>query len=687
MHALGRWFRRRWKWIAATLAVLIFLPVIAIQFIVTPLIENKFVSVVESRLKGRLIIGSFTLHLPYNLTAHDCHLIIPNPRTHSDVAVDVQELGITLAQLPLGTGPIVIQDIAIDRPTVHITTTASLMSASSTAPSTEPAPIATPGKLSDILRLRHLAIDNGSFVVQSHEGGETAVMVWTGIGVNIEISPRGEADYAFTLSAKNTPTATFLSDGTFNVDQRSADLAHFSLIANAASGQASQFPVQLQRLLDQYRVHGTLRLDGSAHASALDSSQDSVSTTVSLDHASAYSPELDATLDNLHLAIAASIDRHGVTGAISQFSARSGNADISFQNAPTLSMDSSGRSFMIQGISGVIAADPSTTAAPESHPILRDLSLNGKITFTGHVGADRTHAGNPLDCDLVLASNNAFLYSPRQKLYLTKINMNADLLSDHFQLLGLDCEGLGGKILLDGHVQLAAPHQFTADITTQKADLAQIAALIPRSSDKPPPNVKGIVDLISTLSGQSASNGKTARQWLQGKGQFEIYQGDLWDIPALRRIEDRASVARKALTVGQAAGIFLIADEQVQLQDAAISAPVFGVEGDGTIGFNNQLDLHIIATPLAQLRDEIKKTDIPFLSGLLGDVIGKVQDSISKATGKLLFEFHVTGDANDPQIQTVPSPAISQHGAEIFTNMLHQTDDARPIDLLKQNQN
>jgi hypothetical protein len=129
-------------------------------------------------------------------------------------------------------------------------------------------------------------------------------------------------------------------------------------------------------------------------------------------------------------------------------------------------------------------------------------------------------------------------------------------------------------------------------------------------------------------------------------------------------------VASNALTVGQAAGHFHVHDQKVELTDAALSAPVLGVQGAGKVTFDGNLDLRVVAAPLADWKDQMKRTRIPIVSDIAGEVLGALQNMVNTATQTLLYEFHVTGTTREPKIETIPTPVLTEGVAKIFGAMI-----------------
>jgi len=121
----------------------------------------------------------------------------------------------------------------------------------------------------------------------------------------------------------------------------------------------------------------------------------------------------------------------------------------------------------------------------------------------------------------------------------------------------------------------------------------------------------------------------------------------------------------------------------VELTDAALSAPVLGVQGSGSVMFDGRLNLRVVAAPLADWKDQMKRTRIPIVSDIAGEVLGGLQKMVNTATKTLLYEFRVTGSTREPKIETVPSPVLTEGVAKLFEKMLRGErlgDDSEPGD-------
>jgi hypothetical protein len=164
------------------------------------------------------------------------------------------------------------------------------------------------------------------------------------------------------------------------------------------------------------------------------------------------------------------------------------------------------------------------------------------------------------------------------------------------------------------------------------------------------------------------AGGKTPES-VKGTGEARLFNGRLFEVPVLSDVLDRAGLG-KGLTGSEAAATFAVADSRVLVRRAALGSPAIGVQGHGTVGFDQSLDMRIIVAPLGQWMDRLKQTGVPFVSKALGQVAGAVQGVVNAAASTLLYEFHVTGTGREPKIRPVPAPILSKGAAAIFGKMM-----------------
>jgi hypothetical protein len=97
-----------------------------------------------------------------------------------------------------------------------------------------------------------------------------------------------------------------------------------------------------------------------------------------------------------------------------------------------------------------------------------------------------------------------------------------------------------------------------------------------------------------------------------------------------------------------------------------------------------ELDLRVVAAPLADWRENLKSTKIPIVSNVAGALAGGLQKMLNVATGVLLYEFRVQGSVDRVELVAVPTPVLTDSAAFVFEKMLvPPKKDQRPIDLIK----
>ena len=771
----------------------------ALRLSVAPVLGHELIAQVESQLHARLRVGGFSYHFPYGLTARNCELSLIEPGGKAHELLEVKELSVTLADLPLFGGPLIVEEITVSEPAVHIVRTAAGFAGQSgllrqdnqkSAAASKPS-----SKLSDILRLHHVEIQDARIVYEDLTRPARPQTTWNGLDLVIDTSPRGPADYAFNIYAHNGKLVDMKASGTFNVDEFSTKLKDFAVDVRAGA-QAQQLPPQLQAILQRYRVRGELKIAGSASA-GLEAGQNSCAATITLTDASAYSPEADAALDDLHLTVNINGGAQATSLRLTHCSARAANVIFNVNDGGVLEFDWVKQSWSLSKLVAVLGAaqdriagratglrrfnpkgsieltaalqgpieapmdwskvkgealiyprrisiQPAGFGAPVSNidggPIrlskgvlvIRDLQARygtdqllvssvrvvlpqgqtnaircsdlsgslilrlggpplpglagpgapqvqaaGEYVFSGRASINRNSSGPPMDCDLFLSCDKGRLAVASPRMDVSQIKFDIEAFADRVDLLELKCQTFGGTVTARGEIASQPPFAFVGTLFTKSLSLPQIVAAI----QKPSANglkLQGLVDIAATISGQAQPAGKSPADTLHSEGQLELLQGDLWDIPALQKIENSTDIARKALTIGQAAALFRIANDKIELRDAAVSAPVLGVQGSGTIGFDGQLDLHVVAAPLADWKQKMR-----WLGGSAADFFGDAQKMLNKASSKLLYEFVVSGPASDPILRTVTVPVLRDKAAAAMKNMMQQSETDRPINILQ----
>jgi hypothetical protein len=230
---------------------------------------------------------------------------------------------------------------------------------------------------------------------------------------------------------------------------------------------------------------------------------------------------------------------------------------------------------------------------------------------------------------------------------------------------------LGGTLTGEGQVVPGKGKDllYEGSAWIRDLDLKSLAWFV-STQEKKASRLSGKGNLNIRFQGTGPSDQRTALDNFLARGHFEALQGDFWSVPVIDEISGSTKVKNNALTAGQAAAVFEIHDQVVELKQAAISAPVLGVQGTGKITFAGQINVVAVAAPLADWKDQLKRTKIPIISDVAGELAGGIQKIINTASQTLLYEFKVTGKASKPKIETVPAPVVTEGVARLFGSML-----------------
>lgn len=237
----------------------------------------------------------------------------------------------------------------------------------------------------------------------------------------------------------------------------------------------------------------------------------------------------------------------------------------------------------------------------------------------------------------------------------------------------IDAKSLGGTVVALGRVVpgKGAAMTYEGQGWVRNVDVKALGTLVSKDGKEPKRlSGRGNVNVRISGTGKDLERRFTAADTVKASGQFEVLDGDFYELSMVKQISDNARVKYEATTVGQAAGTFEIANRVVTFPQMAISAPVLGLTGSGRVAFDGGLDLEVVAAPLADWREQVKRTKIPVVSDVAGEVLGGLQKMLNTATKTLLYEFHVTGRVGEPKVAAVPTPVLTEGVARLFGAMV-----------------
>lgn len=429
--------RRRWQRVLVCVLPLLVVAWFAVPQLFVPTIRAKLQGMIAGHLDARLDIGRMMYAPPFGVRCRDVRLVsnaaLPGWAGNVEL-LRVAKLDLKLARLPFRKGPLVIQNITVTDPEVHLirtedgriiglhnimrpgaptTATDPDESAAATQAATRPSTQATtrPGlaledpeeaqegaaqaKLSDMFELRHFGIKGGRIVYEDRSRPGLPPVVWKGLDVGMETSARSKAVYGYTLDARNAGLAKLSSTGAFDLDALLVEMGSLRVEARTAyTDDQSPLPAQVQRALRDYRVEGRVMVDAAGTFPLRDPRASVYQATVTLVDASGYSPEWDAALDRLSVKLStdnrggrelgdrASAERAPIRVRVEALDAASGDTTYRLDNAEVV-FDRDARTWGLSEVSGRVVLGGERNVLPkQSRPILSGMDARGRVDFT-----------------------------------------------------------------------------------------------------------------------------------------------------------------------------------------------------------------------------------------------------------------------------------------------------------------
>jgi hypothetical protein len=344
-------------------------------------------------------------------------------------------------------------------------------------------------------------------------------------------------------------------------------------------------------------------------------------------------------------------------------------------------------SFAVEEIAGrVVFHRPNSPYPGEFNKVIEQLRPDGPFEVGGsfvRINRVPTPKQRKADWFFGISTDDASLIVTDKDIELSHIRGDAAVSNLLVDVTRLQCNVLGGKGTFNAKIVPKKPYPVDAgQVSLREIDLSQLARKL--RPERPSEKLSGRGLLNMTFAGSFSNDAEVSpADALRGAGEFEIVEGDFWTLPVLGQIASQANKRDSALKIGEAAGVFRVANRSVLLDNAAVNSPALGLIGSGTVGFDKSLDLRIVAAPLGDWRENIKRTRIPILSDVTGEVVGGVQRILNAATSTLLYQFRVTGTMGDPNVQTVPAPVLTEPAALLLGRMLQEKPQQKLIESVR----
>lgn len=641
--------RRHWTVRAATWLLLVLIIIVGTLYwtgerIARSILREKLQTLISQELNARLDIGDLDYHFPYGVSVSDVSLVTRGLDGKDTDLVSFQSLYLKVEKIPLGKGPLVIQRVDIEHPTVHIIRTAGgFMGENSLVRSSgdklkDPT---HPPKLSDVLKLRHIAFTGARIEYDDRTAPGNAPLVWENLDASIDSQPAGGASHRFAFSADNGNIARIESAGTLDLDSLVLNLEKMTISTRIQANQPNTtLPAQVQRLLAESGVAGAATITLHGTVPLLNVKDVDAGAQLRIDDGQCIVPGLPEPIEDMTL-VASGEYRHGKAhGKIDRFDCRTASIGASLQPTEGTFDHDSGR-WLAGPVKAAIVYQP----VPSKTPFWRQ-----KLTIDLRCGLHQMDDINQIEAVL-----DGTTLTPQGLAGDVRIDGSVAYSDGTVTVRPTAITGLGGNV---GVIALAnlRTRAYEAKITAQDVDLAKLNVVFDPTTDK---------EMNGQLKGEVRATMLGDLQNVTGEGGFRVTDGKFARMPVLSPIADFLHIGQGAFVANDAFGHFKIEKQTLGFDRMAVSTSLLRIRGQGSIGFDQTLDLKVYADSASNWQRDIERTGVPVFSKFVGVVFGGTQ-SIIGSVSKQFTTLSVTGTVAKPKIFPAPAPLLTDNLDRLF---------------------
>lgn len=295
----GHW-RNKVRWIMGAAALVVALALL------TPTAVRRFVrwrlaAMVAAELNAELQIEDLSYDYPYGVNVKNATLVAKGPDGQPLDLLRLPHFSLKLARSPLHSGPLVIESIAINNPSIHlIRLREGLVGRRGLARTDSEDSARKPWKLSEMFHLSRLDVNGGQIVYEDRSLKNTRPLVWKNLNIHLNTSQQTGSQYGFHFIADDSPLATLDAAGTADIDALVLKLDACGLTVNVDPAlQHSAIPPEYQQALDRLGVRGQLAVNAVATFPLNDLPHSTYDTSLQLRSAMARLPQWKTSLEHL----------------------------------------------------------------------------------------------------------------------------------------------------------------------------------------------------------------------------------------------------------------------------------------------------------------------------------------------------------------------------------------------------
>ncbi len=610
-------------------------------------IHAKLQAIVSGNFSARLDMGDIKYVFPYGVTVNDVALVAEQGELEVTIA-SFRQLRLKLTELPFGDGPLRIESVEIDAPTLHVVETQQgIVGQKGLVRSEEERRDRKAPKLLQVFVLKHLRLDDARIEYENRAKPDQTPMVWRDLNVLVNSQPTGPS-YNFDLTANSGGLATIAANGAIDLDTFVVDLKKLQIQTTISSNQErSPLPPQVTSLLAKYQVAGAASVDVSGNFHLIEPQKSSGTLSLTVNNAQAHLAPLPDPLEDLDLAFTTTFSDGEVNFRLQQLNARFGKTGTSVQPFNILFTPATLR-WTASPIRLAIAYEPTELSREIlSQPATLFVVAKPVQTLADQIVAD------PLAMSVLLDGSSLTLRNLNEEIKLTStINVTSEALTlrpSRLAGFGGETQFEGGYVLRKGDASLRAKMLGLS--------LASIKVFITPDTEK---QMKGQVsgDLALTLQNNDWRS-------VSGSGLMRIRDGEFAKVPVLSEVTSLLRIGQGLFVAESAWADFQVEQQKLIFRKIGTSTNVIRIRGEGEMGFDEQLDLRLYVIGSGDWGKSVQSTGIPVISDVGGALFGGAQGLIRGVTTQFTA-VRVTGSIDKPRITPNPAPVITDPIKKLF---------------------
>lgn len=423
------------------------------------ILQNRLGQMISSQLNADLEMDSLSYQFPYHITIRNARLVTHPSAGESVQILGIRQLDLTLAKLPLGQGPLVIEELVLHDPAVHLIKTDQGIIGQRGLVKTENSGASTV-KLSDMFQLRHFAIEGGKVLYEDRTQPGRLPLVWQDLQIDLRTEPKTSPVYSFAVTVQNSTLARATVGGTFDLDSLALRIIQFALKVKVDPADTqSPLPGPLCDALRQHGVAGVVSIDGWADVPLTRPAESRYAVMVELQGAKASVPEWNASLDRLDMKLRCMSDPPA-DRTMPPLGALAGGARplyLNLQDCHMVAGDSSldlanvdmgivweAKSWRIARLSGKLTLGRNRAPLSDKlEALLNKFDVHGTLTFNGGAAGRIAPDGGSFqdfvpEMELEVVAQGMSIQPPRMPLPLENITGGAI----HVRSGAMDCQNI-----------------------------------------------------------------------------------------------------------------------------------------------------------------------------------------------------------------------------------------------------